>query len=425
MRKNHVMWDRLDNTANLFPVITSESMSNVYRMSVTLKEDINKDLLQKSVELVLPYFDMFRYKLKKGLFWFYFEENKRPFPQIHEETTYPCQFINQLENNGYLCRVSYFKKRINLEVFHAIADGNGSLQFLKEITYQYLRLRYPEHFRGTSAEGLSHNTSLDKEDAYLKNFRKSAKKPYRAAPAVLIKGTKLPSEVISLMHGYISIPEIKDVAKKYGVTINQYLIGCFVWAIYNETCKCMPSKKAIAIAVPVNLRNYFDSETMRNFFVVVSCSFHPVKDSYTFEEVLKECADSLKEQVTKENLEKRFSYNVAKEKNLALRMVPVFVKDIAINSIYWTSAKANTSTVTNMGVFKVDDEYKDFIDMFHIALCNSKGQNVKGAVCTYNDTLVFTFSSAIEETNLQKVFFRKLAEDGLNVSIETNGVVYE
>lgn len=106
-------------------------------------------------------------------------------------------------------------------------------------------------------------------------------------------------------------------------------------------------------------------------------------------------------------------------------MVPLFVKDIAINSIYWTSAKANTSTVTNMGVFKVDNHYKDYIDMFHIALCMSKGQNIKGAICTYEDTLVLTFSSAIEETNIQKVFFRRLAEDGLNVAIETNGVVYE
>lgn len=424
MRKNHLMWDRLDNTANLFPVITSESMSNVYRMSVTLKEDIDRNLLQRAVELVLPHFDMYRYKLKKGIFWYYFEENRRPFPQIQEESTYPCQFINQLDNNGYLCRVSYYKKRINLEVFHAIADGNGSLQFLKEITYQYLRLKYPADFAGIN-DGLSENTSLDREDAYLKNYKKSAKKPYRAAPAVLIKGTMLPKAFISLMHGYISIPEIKSVAAKYGVTINQYLIGCFVWAIYKEVLKGMPSKKAIAIAVPVNLRNYFDSETMRNFFVVVSCSFLPVKESYTFEEVLQECAASLKEQVTKENLEKRFSYNVSNEKNLALRMVPVFVKDIAINSIYWKSAKANTSTVTNMGVFKVDDIYKDYIDMFHIALCMSKGQNIKGAICTYNDTLVLSFSSAIEETNIQKVFFRRLAEDGLNVAIETNGVVYE
>lgn len=425
MKSDHIAWDRLDNTANLFPVITNESMSNVYRMSVTLKENIDRDLLQKAVEIVLPYFNMFRYKLKKGIFWYYFEENKRPFPQIKEEDTYPCQFINLYENNGYLCRVSYYKKRINLEVFHAVSDGNGSLQFLKEITYQYLRMKYADELGDRVSSGLSHNTSLDREDSYLKNYRKSAKRPYRAQKAVIIKGRMLPKSVFSITHGYINITEIKRVAAKYNMTINQYLIGVYVWAIYKDVLKGMPSKKAIAVAVPVNLRNYFDSSTMRNFFVVVSCAFKPEKENYEFEEVLRIIADSLKEQVTKENLEKRFSYNVANEKNIVLRMVPVFVKDIAINLIYWKSAKANTSTVTNMGVFQVDEEYKKYIDKFHIALSMSKGQNIKGAICSYEDTLVFTFSQAIEEMGVQKLFFRKLAEDGLDVAIETNGVVYE
>ena len=42
-----IRWDRLDNTAHLFPVIAGESMSNVYRISVTLKEEINPELLQR------------------------------------------------------------------------------------------------------------------------------------------------------------------------------------------------------------------------------------------------------------------------------------------------------------------------------------------------------------------------------------------
>lgn len=32
-----VRWDKLDNTAHLFPSIAGESMTNVYRISVNLK----------------------------------------------------------------------------------------------------------------------------------------------------------------------------------------------------------------------------------------------------------------------------------------------------------------------------------------------------------------------------------------------------
>ena len=48
-----IRWDKLDNTANLFPVIAGESMSNVYRISVTLTELVDHELLQEALDIVL------------------------------------------------------------------------------------------------------------------------------------------------------------------------------------------------------------------------------------------------------------------------------------------------------------------------------------------------------------------------------------
>ena len=70
-----IRWDRLDNTANLFPSIAGESMTNVYRISVTLKEDINPEILQEALDVVLPKFAGFNVRLRMGVFWNYFEEN--------------------------------------------------------------------------------------------------------------------------------------------------------------------------------------------------------------------------------------------------------------------------------------------------------------------------------------------------------------
>lgn len=422
-RVKNLKWDRLDNTANLFPVIAREGMSNVYRISVTLTEDIKPEALQEALETVLPYFDTFKCRLKKGVFWYYFEENSAEPPVVREESSYPCMFINQYDNRNYLFRLSYYKNRINIEVFHALTDGNGAVGFLKEITYAYLRLTHEE--LGGLRDGLSPETSLQVDDSYVENYKHKEEKTYKTKRSVIIKGEYLPANEYAIIHGHVPVSEIKAVAKRYGVTINQYIVGRYAWAIYKKYLKGQPSKKPIAIAVPVNLRPYFESATNKNFFVVVTAEFTPEKEEYTFEEVLSIIADSLREQITKENLEKLFSYNVSNEKNIVLRAVPLFIKRIAIRSVYNASAKANTTTVTNLGVIKASEPYDRYILGFHAILAMSKGQNIKMTVFSYKDDMVITYSSSLRENRLQREFFRGLASDGINVNIETNGVYYE
>lgn len=135
--------------------------------------------------------------------------------------------------------------------------------------------------------------------------------------------------------------------------------------------------------------------------------------------------ESLRSQINKEHLEDIFSYNVSNEKILIARAVPLVLKKLAIRSVYTSAALANTSTITNIGNISVREEYEPYIEGFHAYLAMSKGQNLKGTICSYKDTLVFTFSFVLKDTSVQKAFFRKLASDGLDVSIESNGVCYE
>jgi NRPS condensation-like uncharacterized protein len=424
MAKGYIRWDRLDNTAHLFPVIAGQSMSNVYRISVTLKELVNPELLQEALDIVLPKFDGFNLRLRQGIFWYYFEENGKPAPRVKEETAYPCRYIYQNKNKSYMFRVTYYKYRINLEVFHVLTDGMGGINFLKELTYQYLRLVHPE-LKGDKGDALASSTSLNREDSFLKNYRKSSQKGYKTKKAYLIEGDRLNPGEFGVMHGYMNIPELKDVCHRYGVSINEYLVSVFVWSVYRECMHGMPSQKPIRVAVPVNLRPYFNSITTKNFFVMVSAEFHPEKEEYSFEEVLEAVRTSLKEQINKENLEKLFSYNVSNEKFILARATPLFMKNIAMKVVYSQSALANTTTITNIGNITVDDIYKPYVEMFHAFLAMSKGQHIKGTICSYGDTLAFNFSYDLADPSVQRGFFRKIAEDGIAVKVESNGVGYE
>ena len=355
--QREIRWDRLDNTAHLFPVIAGESMSNVYRISVTLTELVDRELLQQALDMVLPKFDGFNLRLRQGVFWYYFEENGKPAPRVREESAFPCRYIRQNKNHSYMFRVTYYK--------------------------------------------------------------------YRIKRAYLLKGEKLPPGEFGVMHGYMKIPELKKVCHAYGVSINEYLVAVYVWSVYTECMHGMPSERPVRVAVPVNLRPYFNSITTKNFFVMVSAEKLGVKVRSVEINVLQSVSESLRSQISRENLEKLFSYNVSNEKLLAARIVPLFLKNLAMRYVYTTSALANTATVTNIGNISVSEEYRPYVEMFHAFLAMSKGQHLKGTICSYGDTLVFSFSYDLTDTSVQRGFFRKIAADGIAVEIETNGVNYE
>jgi len=422
--KRDIRWERLDNTAHLFPAIAGENMSNVYRICVTLTELIDPKLLQQAVDMVLPKFDGFNLRMRKGVFWYYFEENGKPAPKVVEETNFPCRYIHANQNNSYLFQVTYYKYRINLEVFHVLTDGMGAINFLRELTYQYLRLRHPE-IGSIMSDSLATHTSMNREDSFLKNYKQAAKSGYKKQKAYLIKGEKLRKGEFGVMHGYLNIPQLKSVCKQYGVSINEYLVAVFTWSVYQECLKGMPSGLPLRVAVPVNLRPYFDSITTKNFFAMVSAEFHPTKEAYTFEEVLQTIRDSLRSQMNKEHLEKLFSYNVSNEKIWIARAVPLPLKNIAMKHVYTASALANTSTVTNIGNISIDEPYRPYVEMILAYLAMSKGQDIKGTICSYGETLAFTFSYTLKDVSIQRCFFRKLAADGIGVEIDSNGVNYE
>lgn len=424
LKNDQLAWDKLDNTANLFPVIATENMSNVYRISVTLTEEVDRMLLQEALDRILPQFLVFRMRLRMGIFWYYFEENTRPAPIVREEYSCPGAYIDKSRNNHYMFRVTYYGCRINLEVFHALTDGAGGIIFLKELVYQYLRLRY-EELRQTEKDRISPGVFLDQEDSYVKNFKKGHASVYRSERALTISGEQLSKNEVGIMHGYMRVDELKAAGKRYGVTINQYLVGVFVYSVYREYLKEQPSKLPISCCVPVNLRPYYDSHTMKNFFAMVYAVFKPEKEKYTFEEVLGIVAQNLKEQITAENLDNIMSYNVGNEKNWILRAVPLVIKNAVLKQVYGLSTKATTSTITNIGNIELREPYRKYVEHFYTTLSMSKGQNIKGGICSYNGILTFTFSSSLVDLSIQKCFFQRLAKDGIMVGIETNGAYYE
>ena len=119
--------------------------------------------------LALEKYQSFKVRMKSGLFWNYFEHNSKE-PIIREEQDYPCKYIDYRQNNNYLFKVTYFEKKINIDIYHSLTDGNSGNLFFKEIVYTYIELSHPKEFEEElrSVRKVEYTT----EDSYMKNYNK-------------------------------------------------------------------------------------------------------------------------------------------------------------------------------------------------------------------------------------------------------------
>lgn len=413
-------WRRLDNTGKIFPLIANEHLSNVFRVSVTLKKDIVPELLQQALTDILPWFEGFQVKLKRGFFWYYFESNKRT-PFIEQESAYPCKYIDPKSNQLFLFRVSYYKKRINLEVFHALTDGLGAVNFIRELTYRYLSL-VENRFQDSGPSGPSGECSTEVEDSYLTNYKKVEKRRYSSEDAYHLQGEYLTLDEENIIHGYVKMAQLKQVCKNHGVSITKYLTACLIWAIYEEYLEGKPGKKHIGVNLPVNLRAFFGSKTTANFFAVTGIDYTPNKEHASFEEILAEVSRQMDEKIVKEKLEETISYNVSNEKKWYVRIVPLLFKWMALNIIFRRNDRAHTITLSNIGPLKFEPEYQKEIEQCHLVIGVSKRQPMKCGVCAFDDEVIITFSSVFKDRRLQARFFGFLKKEGIEAGLEGNGL---
>lgn len=414
-------WRRLDNTAKIFPVIASENLSNVFRIAAVLKEEVDPGTLQRALEEILPQFEGFSVRLRRGFFWYYFENNKR-MPVIERETTYPCKYIDPHSNQLFLFRVTYFGRRINLEVFHAVTDGLGAVNFLKALVYRYLDLKQNSRTGHQAPQKISSDVSMNVEDSYVRHYKKTEKRKYSSRKAYHLTGEALPLDEENVLHGYVDLKKLKTAAKSYGVSITRFLTAALIWAIYQEYLEGKPWEESIGISIPINLRTFFGSETTANFFAVTLIDFLSTSEEHTFSEVLEAVSRQMEIKITKEKMEQIISYNVSNEKKWYLRAAPLFVKWCVLNLIFRKNDKAYTMTLSNIGPIEIEEDYREEIEKFSLMIGVSKRQPMKCGVCSYGEEMIVTFTSVFQDTRLQDRFFSFLREMEIPVNLESNGV---
>lgn len=412
MKKNK-QWSSLDNAAKIFAPTSSKRDTKVFRFVCELNKLVDGAVLQNALDKTVKSFPHYLYTIKKGLFWYYFEESGLS-PKVAEEKIPVCSPIYSIDRHSLLFRVSFFGRRINLEVFHALADGTGAMQFLRTMVLNYLNEKY-----GVSGSLGDYSASRDQKnlDAFYKYYDKGKSvSKVRHVRAYRIKGQRLPDNRLGVIEGFLSVGKVLGIAHKYGASLSEFLIAILLCAIFDGMAVRERSRPAV-ITVPVDLRRFFPAQTARNFFAVITVSHNFLKDGQKFEQIIENVKTSFKRQLTKENLGAIINRYSALENNPFAKTVPLQAKIAALRMAGLLAEREDTAAFSNIGRIVMPERAQEYISLFDVFVSTKRPQF---CLCSFGDTLSVSISSPLADTGLQMRFFRKLTGMGLNVRIVSN-----
>ena len=410
-------WRRLDNTAKIFSLSVDDDMS-VFRFSALLKDKIDIDLLKRAVIKALEDYPMYRVKLGTGFFWNYLDFNNRG-PVVEEEDDIPCANINFRKNNNYLFKVTYFKNKINIDFFHVLTDATGAIVFFKSLIYHYLDLRYNlKHEEKT-------NLDFGAKDQYLKYFDKNYSRGSDLKKAYIIP-CKVDMKVNNTYHYTVDIKEFKKVCKKEKMTITEYLTAIYIYALYEAYYKKSPNNKELSVSIPINLRKYYNDETLSNFFTYTNIvSNFKDKDNVNFEDVLSWVKKEYLNKLNSEKIKEYLARDVKLGMNLSIRLVPLFVKRAFIKFLGSLVTNSATSRLSNIGIIDFENKYKKYIDNIFVLVLPNKVQKIKCTICSYDDKLNITMNSNINDLNFENIFYDLLNNKVKDISVNGNNIIYK
>lgn len=411
MKQKKAHWRKLDNAAKLYSAASNKKDTRVFRFYCELKEQVQSELLQEALDQTLETFPTFLMVLRKGLFWHYLEPcNLRPV--VKEEYKEPCSRLYIRDKKTLLFEVTYYQKRINFEVFHVLTDGTGATEFLKELVKNYLYLAHKEEgLEQVSLQPEDMTVQDQEDDSFLKYYSKDQKRPKkRKLHAFQIRRKKKDGNRLHVHESIVSVQAILKRSRELGVSMTIFLTAIYMMAIHEEMSK-MQKKRSVILMVPVNLRKFFPSTSMLNFFNWIEPGYDFATQDGSFEAVLNHTKAFFEAELTKEKMSAHISELLALELHPILRLAPLELKNLCIQAGAKFSEKNVTAIFSNMSAVKMPESYVPYIERFGVYTNTPK---MELCLCSFQDKLSFAFTSRYDTENIERNFYRLLKEQGIS-----------
>jgi len=422
--ENKLRWMPLDNAAKIYPAVRQKKWSNIYRISATLSENVDVDVLQSALDVTVRRFPVLCARVRRGLFWYYLEQIQQA-PTVQSDNSYPLLPMSKEEMHKCAFRVIVYNRRISIEMFHSLTDGSGGFIFLKTLIAEYLQQKYGILIPAT--EGvlgrLEEPTEAEMEDSYQK-YAGPVNASRQGTDAWQVLGTPEKDDFTHVTCLRLDTNELSAKAKEHGVTIAVFLGAVMMDALQNLQAERIPNPKhrmPIKIQMPVNLRRLFPSQTLRNFALFTMPEIDPRLGHYSFRELCDAIRCRMALEANPKFMSTMIATNVNTERVLAVRMVPLFVKNMIMKAVFKTVGdRKSCLSFSNLGLVKLPTEMQPYVERFDVIQSVQAKAPYNCAIVSYNNMTCINFVRNIRESDLEYHFFKVLQGLGLQVEAESN-----
>ena len=420
MQKN---WYRLDTAALIFPAIARRDWCNAFRVSATLCEPVDPEILQRATDDMRRRFPFYFVTLHKGFFWYYLEETGRGVT-VRQDYAYPLTFMSSRELKKNCLRVLYYKNRIAVEFFHSLTDGRGGSIFLCNLVARYLELR---HGLEIPKEGLIVDWNAppppeELEDSFLKNAAETAASR-REEATYRLHGTRSEQGFKTLTCGIVETQALLDTAHRYHVTVTALLAAVMAESVIamQDAERSRRRQRPVKITIPVDLRRLYGSRTMRNFSLVVNIGVDPRYGDYTLEELCRTMYHQLCANATPQNMAGMIAANVQPQQVVALRLAPAALKNLVMDAVYRQSGESGGClNISNITSLPLPDVMQSYVARMEFIIGPQRSYPNNCSVLSYGGKTYINMIRSIRESELERRFFSRLVELGIAVEIESN-----
>ena len=420
MLLNKADWYKLDNAAKIIPSTATGADTRVFRMVCELRDEVDPVVLQNALDRALKGFPYLRSYMRKGVFWYYLESTGQP-ALVEEEHLPALEALYIPGRKNLLFRVFWYRRRINVEMYHALSDGTGGFSFFRTLVMEYLTEKYD--LDRSLISGDSSSVEEKQDDAFRRFYRDTREvtsrnwlRELRPRKAYQLKGQKDPDLRLHLTEGTVSVKEMLALAHEKNVTIGILTASIYIEAVIRRM-DVRDYRKPVVIGVPVNLRQFFPSATTRNFYGVINVPYMPDHYDGSLESIIKEVSESFEKLLDRERIFYTMNSYAALEHNWGIKMIPLFIKDRVVSLFSSRRGGSVTTSLSNVGKVELPDEMVPYVEKF----CGFMScKTIFVCILTFGDQMVFGFVSSFRRHSLERDFFRRLTELGIRVEITGN-----
>jgi hypothetical protein len=412
----------LDNGAVFIASISGRSSPYMFRLSCELDEIVHLPSLETALARCLPRYPPFATELRGGFFWYYLEPLSKPLT-VTADTRYPAEYRSLRRLGRHLVRVRAYATRISCEFHHILTDGSGAMEFLRSLVAEYLTLR------GTSCddwEGIRKpGTPVlpgELEDAYGERFPGKVPHPAPLPRAFHLPGKRYRGLAYRVTIGTLPVPEALRVARERGASVTELLVAAYLCALQEiEEAERPRSWKPLCVQVPANMRRFYPSETIRNFFLFITVTVDRRLGHWEFDEILARVRAEFALNLTQKELDRQIRRNVRWERRFDARIVPLILKNLVLRLVAAFAVDTPFSgSLSNLQIVRMPEAFAAHIRRFDVLPSRRAPVGASIGVVSWKDVLSVTVGSVVESRAFERVFFRRLAELGIPVRVESN-----